>query len=185
MADAATKLSPEEQKAVDEARKQSDELMSRVGRAGGIQHTALGVMVERAQKAGEPVSMALVPKGFILTLDGTARETIQFVPGVHPVPAAFLKHWYVIANGVKEYQGTAVPGRAQPILSSNVFADDPGVDAAAIDDITVAAYTLSGLTTQQWNELPPEERGAQMRAIYNFRNEAAERAKAATEKPRG
>lgn len=173
----ATKLLPEEVAAIQDASKQNQALMDRVGQ-GGIVHATLESMAARARQAGEPVVMAMIPKSFVLTLDGVERPTVQFIKGVHPVPQAWMSHWYVINHGVKEYAGTAVQARAQPILSSNVFAGDAGIDAAAVDDITVAAYTLSGLTTDAWNALSMEERGERMRAVFNYRKEEGERAKA-------
>lgn len=176
MATEPARLTPEEQQAVRDANTASQTLMSRVGVAG-IQHLQIDALVKLAQDNGEPIAMALVPKAFVLTLDNRERDTVQFPKGVFPVPEALLDHWYVKAHKVVRYEGTAVPARTVPILSSNVFAGDRGIEPGAISDITTAAYTLSGLTPEQWNALTMEERGDMMMDVYQHRLRMAERAK--------
>lgn len=171
-----TKLTPEEQKTVAEAAQQSQALMSRVG-VVGIQHKTLADLVAETKNAGGETVMGLVPKNFVLTLDNQARDTIQFEKGVREIPKVLLDHWYVKAHKVEEYAGTTMAPRTVPILSSNVFAADKGMDPAAVNDITVAAYTLSGLTPEQWNALSVGDRGEMMRGVHEHRQQMAERAR--------
>lgn len=172
------KLTAEEQKVIADAQKSTQTLLDRVGH-GGIQARPLAdyVAAFEANEAnrGASIVMANSPKAFTLTLDGPLREQIAIPKGVVRIPEDLLAHWYVKGNGVAAYEGAGniAPPRTVPILSSSAFAGDPGIDPAIVNDITVAAYTLSGMIAEQWNGLTDAARAEMMRGVYDHRKRMA------------
>lgn len=175
--DTGVKLTAEEQKVIADAQQSTQSLLNRVGH-GGVQARPLAdyvAAIEANNTAGVNIMMASSPKAFTLTLDGPMREQIAIPKGVIRLPDDLLAHWYMKANGVKAYEGAGniAPPRTVPILSSSAFAGDPGIDAAIINDITVAAYTLSGMDAEKWNQLTDAQRADMMRGVYEHRKRMA------------
>jgi hypothetical protein len=153
-----TKLTTDELKAMNEARRASQDMVKRVSQTGA-NHVPVDKLVLDEENKRVVIT---VPHSFFLTLDDHRR--VHIPAGIVSVPEKLADHWYVKNHGCKSFAGaSASPAQASAGLAYLGSEELPGVvriggTRRLVYDFVVAAAHASKLSIADWNALSDDER---------------------------
>jgi hypothetical protein len=176
---AAGDLNPEEQAAVDQAKRDLELIKSRVGQTPMLLDP-LWLLTEEGKKVlavglgrdhrGEPREFSdervtvVIPKPFTFTLTHHHKFDIQ--QGIREIPRVLAEHPWFVNNGVTTYRAGAAPPAPAVLLGSQTMSDPVNVGGRMmpLGPFVVAAHTTSKLTVEEWNVKTDAERDAMIQA---------------------
>ena len=168
-------LNPDEQAAVDQARRDLEAAKANVGKEP-VMLDPLWLLTDEGKKVlsiglGRDINgdvreftderaTVVVPKSFVFTL--THHHKFNIDQGIREIPAVLVDHPWFVGHGVTVYRAGAAPPVPAVVVGSSTMSDPVRVGdrMMPLGPFVVAAHTESKLTVKDWNAKTDVERDA-------------------------
>lgn len=172
---AAGELNPEEQAAVEQARRNLEASKAKIGQTPAL-YDPLWLLTDEGKKVlsqglgrdaqgnvrefNDDRVTVVVPKTFTFTLLHSHR--FEILQGIREIPAVLADNPWFLNHGVTVYKAGAIPPVPLVLVGSKTMADPVkvGDQMMPLGPFVVAAHTTSKLSVKDWNAMSDLDRDA-------------------------